>query len=180
MAQQPTGAKSTSSSGNTGGVQPPTSAAKPGVGGAVGANSGGRLFGRAWVSMTNYVKRKVRGIPYLVHRAQVERILGRELPPEVVIHHWDNDGENNTNSNLLVCPNESYHKIVHRRMNALEATGDANALKCTFCKQWDNPANIKVTKACSYHKSCLNLYAAERYKRQGAVNGTIKSIQTGQ
>lgn len=66
----------------------------------------------------------------------VEKALGRPLRDEVV-HHVDLDRTNDRNGNLVVCPDQAYHMLLHRRTNARRACGNANAFPCQFCKGWD-------------------------------------------
>lgn len=49
-------------------------------------------------------------------RKVVERALGHRLPLGAVVHHWDENPGNNNPANLLVCPNQAYHMIIHGRM----------------------------------------------------------------
>lgn len=44
---------------------------------------------------------------------KVEKILGKELPLNAVIHHVDGDNTNNVNTNLVVCENQEYHLLLH-------------------------------------------------------------------
>ncbi len=49
----------------------------------------------------------------LVHREVAERMLGRKLRPEEVVHHIDRDKTNNAPSNLWVFPSQAEHDRVH-------------------------------------------------------------------
>lgn len=73
------------------------------------------------------------------HIAVAEKALGKRLPKGAIVHHWDEDGLNNEPSNLLVCPDEAYHKLIHRRMRAYDACGHADWQKCSYCGEYDNP-----------------------------------------
>ncbi len=64
----------------------------------------------------------------------VEKVLGKYLPIEAVVHHHDNNGLNNSNNNLVVCENRIYHKLLHRRQKILNLKGDPNLQKiCSNC-----------------------------------------------
>lgn len=91
------------------------------------------------------------------HRILAQRVLGRPLPPKAEVHHVDGDRNNNTPSNLVICPDHAYHALLHLRTEALKATGNANSRKCTFCKRWDVPENLIATRQNSArHRACYN------------------------
>lgn len=47
------------------------------------------------------------------HRVVAETHLGRKLKPEEVVHHGDDDKQNNAPSNLYVLPSQALHARVH-------------------------------------------------------------------
>jgi hypothetical protein len=86
-----------------------------------------------------------------------ESILGRPLKRGEVIHHVDLNPRNNENGNLVICT-QSYHRLIHARKTAYDATGNANAKKCTYCQQWDLPERMVPHKAGTStmrHRSCF-------------------------
>ena len=85
--------------------------------------------------MTKYARIGERS----AHRVIVERVLGRSLRETEVIHHVDENPHNNAHANLVVCPDDAYHHLLHRRARAYRACGNANAVKCRYCKQWGLP-----------------------------------------
>jgi hypothetical protein len=98
----------------------------------------------------------------LEHVLIVERALGREIRRPIEIHHVDGNGRNNAHSNLVVCPNHSYHALIHSRTEALNECGNVNWSKCCFCKKWDAPENLAFWKRGSpsgtviAHRECAN------------------------
>jgi len=54
------------------------------------------------------------------HVLKAEQVLNKKLPTEVIIHHVDGDNLNNENSNLVICPNQAYHLLIHARMRLLK------------------------------------------------------------
>ncbi len=74
----------------------------------------------------------------------VEQALGKRLEAPAVVHHVDGDSANDENKNLVVCPDASYHMLLHKRTKAYDITGFANSLYCRICKEWDLPENIKT------------------------------------
>jgi len=89
----------------------------------------------------------------LAHRLIAGKALGKTLPEKVEIHHYDK-------VQLVICQDNSYHKLLHRRTKALRACGHAPWRKCWICKQWDAPEKITICKQNRnvYHKKCLNGY----------------------
>jgi hypothetical protein len=96
--------------------------------------------------------------------------LGKPLPRGTEVHHLDNDGHNNDPSNLVVCQDRGYHFLLHARMRALEACGNANWRKCAYCKQYDDTANMVTrrrqgNRSPGYaHATCLAQHFVERRK----------------
>lgn len=100
----------------------------------------------------------------LEHHVIVERVLGREIRYPEEIHHVDGNRDNNAPTNLVICPNRAYHRLLHVRQKALEECGNADFLKCPYCKKYDHPSNMlmKKTKNCvAHHKECHYAYNRE-------------------
>lgn len=69
------------------------------------------------------------------HRVVAEKALGKPLPPGAVIHHVDGDKANNAPSNLVICPNQAYHGILHQNRRVLDGGGEIGKhLPCSKCK----------------------------------------------
>lgn len=85
-----------------------------------------------------------------------ERALGKRLPVGAVVHHANGDPSDNRPENLVICPSMKYHGLLHIRMRALDATGDANKRKCKFCGVYGTPG-VDVTVLATghvYHPAC--------------------------
>lgn len=108
--------------------------------------------------------RRTSGRPEHVQIA--ERILGRALRPGEGVHHVDGDGVNNAHTNLVIFPNPKYHFLLHKRTRALEACGNPNYEKCTFCGGWDDPSKMDNRKSFWTHRDCHNQYKRDLYKRK--------------
>ena len=95
------------------------------------------------------------------HVLIAEIALGKALPKGAVVHHADGDKNNNVNSNLVICPSQSYHALLHARMDAMEKSGDPGKRLCSYCKKYDEVSNLSYSKSSrkSYHKSCDALRA---------------------
>ena len=100
------------------------------------------------------------------YRSLVEFLVGHKLPPKVEIHHIDENPKNNARSNLVVCPDRAYHRLLHVRTAAFKACGNYAYRKCPFCQEYDDPKNMLRVGASSgreayRHRSCNN----EAFKR---------------
>jgi len=68
-----------------------------------------------------YIRVHVGGNKYkMEHVLMAEKALGKPLPKGVVVHHVDGDPAANRKPwNLVVCPNQDYHLLLHRRAQSL-------------------------------------------------------------
>ena len=104
------------------------------------------------------------------HREKVETALGRRLSGLEVVHHVNYNKKDNRNSNLVVCPNDAYHKLLHQRTNALDKCGDAHYRKCQFCGQYDAPESLVASRKIIYHRACAAKYKREKLAGMIAVD----------
>lgn len=99
------------------------------------------------------------------HVLIIEKITGEPMPPGSKVHHKNKTPADNRPDNLVFCPNQAYHKLLHQRMRALEACGHEEWRKCKFCKQYDAPENLYIhphNNKTSFHRECANAYRARR------------------
>src|SRR5579862_7979123 len=69
------------------------------------------------------------------HVMVAERALGRRLPAGAVVHHVDGNPANNAAKNLVICPNQAYHLLLHARQRIVDAGGSPAQQKiCKTCK----------------------------------------------
>lgn len=98
----------------------------------------------------------------LAHILTAEKALGKPLPPGAVVHH--ENGSTNSGP-LVICQDDNYHRLLHKRMRAYQACGHANWLKCWICKQYDDPQNMYVSPSGNRgrHRNCDAQYCKSRY-----------------
>lgn len=56
-----------------------------------------------------------KGLVY-EHRELAEKALGKPLPNGAVVHHMRGPADNHAPFDLIVCPNQEYHQLLHQRM----------------------------------------------------------------
>jgi len=88
----------------------------------------------------------------------VEKVLGKPLPKGAIVHHVNEDESDDRNKNLVVCQDQGLHNIIHGRLKALEACGNARWKPCTFCHQYDDPSLLYKNDTSYYHKKCRSDY----------------------
>lgn len=104
------------------------------------------------------------------HIAVAERVLGKRLPDGAVVHHIDGDKRNNQTSNLVICPSQAYHKMLHMRDASIINTGSPDNLPCHMCGVWDAKTNLYFRLPPyrgQWHRECANQKRKERRARNG-------------
>ena len=116
----------------------------------------------------------------MAHVAIVEELIGRPLPGVAIVHHVDGNGLNNNHNNLVVCPSQAYHKLLHARQRARDACGNPDWRKCAICKQWDDQKNLAFhksntasTEPTGKHRAC-DAERARRYRTTEKYKATWK------
>jgi hypothetical protein len=112
-----------------------------------------------------YKRVRVNGRNTAEHILIAEKILGRPLKGSETVHHVDDDGFNNKPDNMVLCPNQQYHMLLHMRQRAFDACGHYDWRKCVRCKIYDSLNNLRVYKKVAMHSSCNREYT------QGIRNG---------
>jgi HNH endonuclease len=99
------------------------------------------------------------------HTLVAEAALGKPLPPRAVIHHVNENRQDNRSENLVICESASYHRLLHARLNAYRATGNANARRCGYCHTWLELGQLGVILMgpSPIHRVCRVQYDKTRY-----------------
>lgn len=94
------------------------------------------------------------------HVLRAERALGRVLPHGAQV---DGNRRNNANSNLVICPDAAYHRLLHSRMRLVQLGANPNTQNvCGDCKSVkpleDFCRNVRATtgrnRLC---RQCMNI-----------------------
>jgi hypothetical protein len=123
-------------------------------------------FGKGSVRADGYVHVMVDGKYRMEHHLVVERALGKALSKPAEVHHVNENHSDNRPTNLVVCPDRAYHKLLHQRMRAFEATGSYDKRPCKYCKEYDVTSNlVEQHNNGSFHKACRDKYNAAYRQR---------------
>ena len=121
-----------------------------------------RKKGSGSVSVRGYIVVQRNHVKKMEHVFVAEAALGYELPPGVVIHHWNEDTSDNRGQNLVICPDQSYHKLLHTRAAAIAACGNPTWRKCWLCRQYSAPEDLRIHRRVIEHPHCINQYQRTR------------------
>jgi len=115
------------------------------------------------------------------HIVLCENVLGKSLPEKAVIHHANEIKDDNILSNLVICPDEAYHQLLHKRIRAFAACGDYDKRKCQYCKQYDNQSNLVMRgNSSTFHHSCYTSYLRNHSKFLKEVTNQRQNSQSPQ
>jgi hypothetical protein len=110
------------------------------------------------------------------HVLLAEQALGRYLPDGAEVHHVDGNVTNNTGSNLVICQDKAYHKLLHYRAKVLRAGGNPNTDKfcrdCQICKpleKFNRMAQNKSTGRQSVCRDCARIRDEAKRRRNREV-----------
>lgn len=109
------------------------------------------------------------------HVIVAEKALGKFLPDKAVPHHANQIRSDNSSKNIVICEDQAFHNLLHRRMRALKDCGHADWLKCQYCKCYDAPENLTVLinskgHLRGRHKACHTRVEVERQNRKRQEN----------
>lgn len=81
---------------------------------------GRRPNGMGNINKGGYVDVRREGRRIYEHIWIAEQALGRRLPRGARVHHVNQNRSDNRPENLVICPTEAYHQLLHRRMKQLQ------------------------------------------------------------
>ena len=125
--------------------------------GTKGADSPNWKGGRGKHS-SGYITIRVAPRKYVMEHVLIaEKALGKSLPEGALIHHVNEDRADNRPENLVICESWAYHRSLHRRMEALKATGNPESKRCRVCHEWG--VDLKVWGGGGVgHEACAKKY----------------------
>jgi hypothetical protein len=127
-------------------------------------------------AVTNWRRKYLRnGQEFLVHRVRAERALGKPLPAGAIVHHAD--GSIDADAPLVICQDQSYHLLLHRRMRIVRAGGNPNTDKvCSRCRlakpktEFYQVTVVRMKTGDGYFNYCKDCTRIQNTKRkQGAA-----------
>lgn len=81
-------------------------------------------YGAGTINAGGYRVISIAGKPTYEHISIAEKALGKKLPSGAVVHHMNKQrADNHTPYNLVICQDQSYHLLLHRRMREYELYG---------------------------------------------------------
>jgi hypothetical protein len=82
-----------------------------------------------------YPSRMIKRRRVLLHVERAEQALGRKLPVGAVVHHAD--GTRSAQAPLVICQDQGYHLLLHKRTRAVRAGYDPDVVAwCSKCRQY--------------------------------------------
>ena len=77
--------------------------------------------GSDYIDANGYKIITIDGKTKYEHIYLAEKALGKKLPPGAVVHHMnENKTDNYTNLNLVICPDQAYHLLIHENLRKLK------------------------------------------------------------
>jgi len=99
------------------------------------------------------------------HVLLAEKALGSAIPTGAQVHHVNGPSDN---SQLVICQDQNYHKLLHIRQAAMRATGNPDLRRCKFCGEYDSTEKLRCIQQPKgrgwrvYHPECARIYERSR------------------
>lgn len=100
------------------------------------------------------------------HVVVAERALGKPLPHGAIVHHFNNDGTDNRNRNLVIGQDQKYHMLLHALDRVRRAGG--RPFLDRICPSCTVKPRQEFSPGASKCKSCAATWQRDRRKRRAA------------
>ena len=110
------------------------------------------------------------------HILVVEAAMGMYLPDGAVVHHIDENRQNNAPQNLQLCASQAEHHEIHVKLRAFKACGHEDWIKCPYCGKYDAPENMYVyakKPSIHFHRACSNAATIRTVQKKKAAQALI-------
>lgn len=101
------------------------------------------------------------------HIVVAMKATGVSISARNQVHHVNEVRSDNRTSNLVICEDAAYHKLLHQRARALRACGRADWRSCQFCKTYSPVDQLLFKRSRTgtniYHFHCRSGYNARNY-----------------
>ena len=129
------------------------------------------VHGYVWIWAPGHPRAKSKRMQE--HILIAEKALGRYIPREVEVHHFDEVRGHNENNNLVICQDQQYHALLHRRARVLRAGGDPNTQQlCCSCRipkdfsEFHKNKNYRGIGRNPRCKACMSVQGAATFARR--------------
>jgi hypothetical protein len=131
---------------------------------------GQTVHSEGYVLVKNHEHHRSLATGYVYHHILVvEAAMGKPLRKGHVVHHVDGNKSNNVPSNLVVCQNQRYHKLLHSRAKSIIGCGDPDMKLCSLCGSWlpfvDYHGRGSRGFLAAYCKNCTNARARDKRRQ---------------
>ena len=108
-------------------------------------------------------------IPEHILVAEIE-ISGR-IPIGAIVHHKDENKQNNQPDNLFICSCREEHNQIHAKLKAFHSCGNENYKPCIFCGGYDNPDVMILRRRIKYSDQFYHQTSRSKYRHHRRLLG---------